>query len=113
MSFNNLYNYPVMIGILIIITISVILYMYFYKGNSKEQYSTSENKEIPKCKMVLYYSNSCGYCEMFMPTWNQFEEHASNNMNNVSVTKVNCESDGGKKCFENGIEGYPTVIYIH
>jgi len=74
----------------------------------KSEYNSTKSK--PTSTMVLYYSNSCGYCEMFMPTWKQFEDYTSKNMTNVSVSKVSCDEDGGKKCYENGIEGYPTVI---
>lgn len=102
-----------MIAIILVVIIAIIFFIcYFINGNvtptPTEEYNSTKSK--PTSSMVLYYSNSCGYCEMFMPTWKQFEEYASKSIPNVSVSKVSCDEDGGKKCYENGIEGYPTVI---
>jgi thiol-disulfide isomerase/thioredoxin len=105
--------------ILIAVIILVIVFLYIFTScsgstntqtqpKSEEGYKHTTNNQIGD--IVLYYSTSCGFCKMFMPTWEQFEQHAAANIQGLTVKKVKCEGDGEQLCFEKGIQGYPTVI---
>jgi thioredoxin-like negative regulator of GroEL len=59
-----------------------------------------------KDKLVLFYSNSCGYCTQFMPVWMQCKEELKANKN-LEVFEIEC-SNGGNGCAN--VRGYPTVI---
>jgi len=69
-----------------------------------------EVSDKPLGEIVLYYSPGCGYCKMFMPEWDKFEQRASREMPRLSVKKINCEGENAQMCFQKGIEGFPTVI---
>lgn len=107
------------VGILII----VIVLIYLFSGCPKhvnapvkpeEGYNYVSNNQVPKNqrigKMVLYYSDSCVHCKMFMPTWDKFEQYARSNISGLSVKKIKCEGAGEQICFQQGVQGYPTVI---
>ena len=99
----------ILIGILIII----IIFIYFYKKGdqqiSSEGYRVMPENE-PVGEIVLYYSTTCGFCTMFMPVWDQFEKHAAERIPGLKVTKVKCDGEAGRDCFEKGVMGFPTVI---
>jgi thiol-disulfide isomerase/thioredoxin len=69
-----------------------------------------EVADKPIGEIVLYYSPGCGYCKMFMPEWDKFEQRASRELPRLSVKKINCEGENGQMCFQKGIQGFPTVI---
>lgn len=75
----------------------------------KENFSnpSSECTNAGKHKIVLYYTNWCGYSKMFLPEWEKFEEYVNSNNNYIAIEKIDCEKNQGM-CSK--VNGFPTVI---
>ena len=68
------------------------------------------NEKIKKGNwIILYYSDSCGYCKEFMPIWNKF---VKTKINNVNKLKINSENINLIE-INPGIEGVPTVHFYN
>ena len=107
--------------ILILIFIIVLLYLFMNYSNPSSQaipegyrqvQEASTHKQLDKkAEIVLYYSPGCGHCTMFMPTWDKFQQYASNNLPGLSVKKINCSArENAQICSQPDIPGFPTVI---
>lgn len=59
-----------------------------------------------KTKVVLYYSDACGYCKQFEPTWNALKETFKKN--NIEYAAYEAERDADAMKNKN-IKGYPTI----
>lgn len=58
---------------------------------------------------VKYYAPWCGHCKKLAPTWKQLAEVLKNKVN---IVEVNCDvTDNKPKCREQGIQGYPTLLF--
>ncbi|CCE63888.1 hypothetical protein TPHA_0G00520 [Tetrapisispora phaffii CBS 4417] len=59
--------------------------------------------------MVEFYAPWCGYCQKFKPVMEQVSKKLNGLMN---VAAVNCDLSINKRlCSEQGIEGFPTVLF--
>lgn len=58
-----------------------------------------------KPKLVLYYTNWCGYSKMFLPEWEKLKK--SPNKDILVLEEVDCEKNK-EKCTQ--VPGYPTVL---
>jgi len=77
---------------------------------SKENKSTINNiMSNYKC-ICLYHWNSCGHCQMLMPTWNKLCKKYQNDKNiliiNVEVSNLPLL----KTKYKKHIRGFPTII---
>lgn len=76
--------------------------------NSHIHESFDPTKQNNNITITLYHANWCGFCKMFLPEWNAFEEYAKANISNITVNTILCEGDNEKKC--EHLKGFPTVI---
>uniref|UniRef100_UPI00358EC57A thioredoxin domain-containing protein 5 n=1 Tax=Myxine glutinosa TaxID=7769 RepID=UPI00358EC57A len=73
--------------------------------------STSFQKHIAKGHhFVKFYAPWCGHCKALAPTWEELALILKNS-NIVTVAKIDCTQEVSL-CRENGIKGYPTLIWF-
>lgn len=100
----------ILIGIMIVIIIILLIMNYPKSNQIYAQYSNesfaSSNSEAHKLKLVLYYTNWCGYSKMLLPHWNKLKEKLNGNPS-VEVEEIDCEKN---KDSCRHVPGYPTVL---
>lgn len=57
---------------------------------------------------VKFFAPWCGHCKKLAPIWKQLARHMQNKL---TIAQVNCD-DHGALCKANGVQGYPTLIYM-
>lgn len=69
---------------------------------------TQAPESVPKTTVVLFYTDWCGHCQNFKPTW-----HAMMNkyqgQSNIKLDEINC-GENKEIAQQYQIEGYPTII---
>lgn len=106
-------KYYILIVIIIVIVVIAFLYWFFTNMNqnnapNSESFGSLHANNSKKYKIILYYTNWCGYSKIFLPEWEKLEKYASEqNINNLTIEKLDCDKEGNK-C--KNINGYPTVI---
>lgn len=102
----------VMIILLIFILGFTIYYVYDINKSITTQESfldssspVTQEEMQPKYKIILVYSNSCGYCSRFMPIFNEVTQ----SMNNIVVEKHLTGSPGSQQYMQH-IQGVPFTI---
>lgn len=72
---------------------------------------TAINNIISNNKCIcLYHWNSCGHCQMLMPTWTKLCKKYQNNKN-VIIINIEVENLPLLKAkFKKNIRGFPTII---
>ena len=100
----------VVICVLLVVLVVLVVY-YIYQNNSSEGFEAHSNKkDEPETVVYFFYVDWCGYCKQAKPEIKKLEEKIKNNeMNNVSLVKVNCDEEEDK-AKEFGIRGYPTIV---
>lgn len=92
--------------IYIILTICVILsILYYYYNKNKKVIKTIPYQNLNiKPKIVFYYTEWCGACKSFKPTWEKIEQTDGN----FTTLKIDC--DKYKQIAEdNNITEFPTI----
>lgn len=76
------------------------------------QYGETEEKTINKPTIINYWADWCGFSKKFMPSWNEFKEHAHSQFPNLQVVDLNVgRNEKYRDVAENaGVKGYPTII---
>lgn len=71
---------------------------------------------------ILYFTNWCGHCKHFKPTWNKCVRQSRSNSHETRAGRdhaiawlaVNCESDAGQAAASaQRVRGYPTIHLHH
>ena len=103
--------------ILIVIFILVCIYWLIQSFNTKtvrvvvtgkESFDNPNSESVNgKYRLVLYYTNWCGYSKMFLPEWDKFTDYVNSNSNYITIEKIDCEKNQGM-CAK--VNGFPTVI---
>lgn len=62
-------------------------------------------------KLILFYTDWCGYSKQFLPIWDQLQKHIIDNRIQIKMIKIDCEKDK-KACSEFNIESYPTLKLV-
>lgn len=117
MSFSNWCNrldkLTILICILFIVIIGLLILNYqkanqiYAPENTPEKFAANANNgSSAKNKLVLYYTNWCGYSKMFLPEWKKFKQSMQNN-SNIECSEVDCEKRK-EECKQ--VPGYPTVL---
>ena len=109
---NSLQGYPT-----ILIEINNKKYDYNGKRTADDIIKyINDNKEnsVPtdtnKLKLVLYYAEWCGYCNKFMPIWDELVKHKHEKMQNIVSQKY---KDTDNETRDANIKSYPTImLYI-
>lgn len=85
----------------------------FYEGLDESNETSNEvvKSNGDKGEIALYYASWCGWSQKILPEWEKFEQAAKENLPGLRVTRVQCEGDNEAKCMQQGIEGYPTIIF--
>lgn len=65
------------------------------------------NKE--KMKVMLFYTNWCGYSKQFMPIWDSLLKDFESNSN---VELIAIDADNDKSGDQYGVQGYPTIVLV-
>ena len=106
-------NWKYIFLIIVIVLFLYFLLTYLSKKRIKEPFTQNNNQQNQqnKTKIILYYSDGCGWCQKFMPEWTRFEQIAKQKLNslNLQVIKISCDKNQNTCQIEN-IQGYPTVI---
>lgn len=114
--FQEFANKNMILIILIVIFIIICIYWLFTLQNSKtiNVFVEKENFNNPNSevvngnyKIVLYFTNWCGYSKMFLPEWDKFAEYVNSNNNYITIEKIDCEKNQNM-CSK--VNGFPTVI---
>ena len=86
-----------------------MIYEFLY-NNKKDINEIIKSNE--KVSIVLYYSNTCWYCNELIPVWNKIKKKYFND-NYINI--INVEKDNIKymlKKYKSNIYGFPTIIKI-
>ena len=85
----------------------VVISKQYDKGRSLQK-AQDTNKPI----IVFFYTDWCGYCQKFIPTFHKVTKN-SKIKKNFAIAYVNCEKEENHKIMqEYGVQGFPTVIVI-
>ena len=85
----------------------VVISKQYDKGQSLEK-----AQETKKPMVVFFYTDWCGYCQRFAPTFHKVVKNRDIKKN-VSVAYVNCEKPENRKHMEDyEVQGFPTVFVI-
>lgn len=57
---------------------------------------------------VKFFAPWCGHCKKLAPTWKQLARHMQDKL---TIAEINCD-DHSSLCKEQGIKGYPTLVYF-
>ena len=69
-------------------------------------------QETKKPMVVFFYTDWCGFCQRFAPTFHKIVKH-KDIKKNFGVAYVNCEKPENQQLMqEYGIEGFPTVYVV-
>jgi thiol-disulfide isomerase/thioredoxin len=91
--------------LIVIIIILIVLLCYMKTNYAPQKESFQESRQpISNRKIVMYYTDWCGYSQQLLPEWNKFVQTTS-----VATEKVECDKDG-QRCQKEDIKGYPTVV---
>lgn len=91
-------NYKVYLGIALVL----ILILLYCKTRS-ENFGGSSNSAQNNYKLVLYYTNWCGWSQKFLPTWDELKKQVKN----VDFVDIDCENN--KDQCQN-IPGFPYLV---
>lgn len=106
----NLYTGLAVVGIL-------LLLWYFFVRPKPTQVGGSAKKElnggdVADKKLVLYYTNWCGFCKALKPTWEELAEKYHGKQvgdRPVAILKVDAEAEP-EKTKDLEIKDFPTVV---
>ena len=74
--------------------------------------SLEKAKATKKPIVVFFYTDWCGFCQRFAPTFDKITKDKAIK-NNYAVAFVNCEKPENHKLMEEyGVQGFPTVYVI-
>lgn len=119
----NKYNTFMNIGIVTIITVLVVLYLYpelFTNRKTLENYQsgtmTQDDLNPPEGEIyvVMFYANWCGYCKRLKPIFTDVMNQVNstdNSPHNITMKMVDCVANEDL-CQAHAIEGYPTLKII-
>ena len=69
-------------------------------------------KSNPQDKLVLYYTDWCGYSKAIRPEWNKLLKNVKAQKINIKLEDIDCDSKLGKPiCEKNNVTGYPSLLY--
>ena len=85
-------------------------FMSFLKDNVDNDNNNDNNNYN---KLILFYTEWCGYSKQFMPIWTQFKKLIKENRVNIKLVEVDCELMENKKIAKKfGVLGYPTIKFV-
>jgi thiol-disulfide isomerase/thioredoxin len=97
-------NYKILGGVLLIIVIIII----FLNRDLKEKF-----EDTKKITIHLYKAQWCGHCKVFLPIFEDFKRKIEKEELSVSIKIIDADDKETQKLMEdNGIEGFPTVLFI-
>lgn len=96
----------------LLVFIFIILYRAQRKSiqSIKDQPYSFENFDDKKIKLFFFYMNGCGWCDRFMPIWDEFSNKYSTHPN-LQLQKVE-RSEKLTKRYSEYIAGYPTILIV-
>ncbi len=85
----------------------VVISKQYDKGKSLEK-----ALETKKPVIVFFYTDWCGFCQRFAPTYHKISKH-KDIKKNFAIAYVNCEDAKNSTLMsEYGIQGFPTVYVL-
>jgi len=95
-------DYKIYFGIAIVLVL-VLLYCRNRSETFESSDSLDQSGDQEKYKLILYYTNWCGWSQKFLPTWDKLQEQVKD----VEFVKIDCEKD--KELCQN-VPGFPFLI---
>lgn len=132
-SFAKLRNSPsmryIILGIVLIILVPLIAYIYIkyftpklkelYKPNKEQSPTFSTNGSTSNLAELLFFSADwCPHCKKALPYWNASKATYNNQKIDgftVIYTEVNCTKPNGtteKQMDQYGVQGFPTLVLL-
>ena len=85
----------------------VVISKQYDKGRSLQKAQATDKPII-----VFFYTDWCGFCQRFVPTFDKITK-MSKIKKNFAIAYVNCEKEENQKIMqEYGVQGFPTVFVI-
>ena len=85
----------------------VVISKQYDKGQSLEKAQATKKPMI-----VFFYTDWCGFCQRFVPTFHKISKMPKIKKN-FAIAYVNCEKEENQKLMqEYGVHGFPTVYVI-
>ena len=92
----------ILLAILTLLIIAGILYFFFRKMEAFESLPT----------VTYYYLPTCGWCQKFSPTWEEFETAVQARQIPVTTRKVD-GSEASEEVEKYSIQGFPHVQMVN
>ena len=74
----------------------------------QQQQQLQQDNSTNANKLVLYYTEWCGYSQQFLPIWKDLKDNIDSSLD-VALIEYDCDKNNGI-CMAEKIEGYPTLI---
>ena len=85
----------------------VVISTQYDKGKSLEK-----AKATKKPVIVFFYTDWCGYCQRFAPTYHKFSKDSAIKKN-FAIAYVNCEDSKNRSAMEEyNVHAFPTVFVV-
>ena len=85
----------------------VVISKQYDKGKSLKKALDTEKPVI-----VFFYTDWCGFCQRFVPTYHKLSKD-KDIKKNFAIAYVNCEDSANSKLVEEyGVQGYPSVYVV-
>ena len=95
-----------MIILILIIVIIILFVSNSVNAYTMEGYNAVNTNSKKKPKLVLYYTNWCGYSKAFLPIWQKIK-----NTQDITLEYEEYECDKNKAiCDAQNIAGFPSLV---
>ena len=95
--------------ILLLLAVTLVYQHLILPRKNAEAFAVGPQQQ----SLVFLYMNGCGWCDKFMPEWDQFSATYSAGLAAKGVAVVSYErSDPKSSQYKDYVQGYPTVLLV-
>jgi thiol-disulfide isomerase/thioredoxin len=102
-----------MINYILVISLVLLLayaFIYIVKITQASKEAFDNNGSIPSFKVLYVYSNACGYCRAFHPTYEKFSSMIAEEYPNIELTKKEISEIDPVEATKLDISAFPTIV---